>query len=227
MADGAELRGAIKVAHYRFAVQLGAGKNIVKCDGAGNRGAIFIDHHCRRSHHVTSRAAGVLDLLNGMADHAGDSIFIKGTIDGRTAGEGTGEESNGIVTAFTMPGEFNTFLLDQHIDIVLIKRRAEGIGMRRLTPLLMRFRMACSAITCRRELLRSKKGITDGFCLAGKKRAVAEAIVILWAGFFAVGGICIVRGIVAGTTIIKACTHQANHAQDSRSQGGSYPSEVE
>lgn len=131
------------------------------------------------------------------------------------------------MAAFAVPGELNSFLLNQHINVVFIERRAKRIGVRRLTPLLMRFCMAGSTITRRGELLRSNEIIIGGFCLARKKRTVAKSIVVLRNGFIPVSGICLVGGIIAGWAVIKAGTHEGTHAQSSRCYDDSYPNKAQ
>src|SRR5579875_3442926 len=55
------------------------------------------------------------------------------------------------MAAVAMAGKFNALRADQKIDAGAIKRSAEGIGVQRLTPLLVRFLVAMRTILRRRK----------------------------------------------------------------------------
>src|SRR5262249_37644080 len=99
--------------------------------------------------------------------HAGDTVFVKGALQSRIPGEGAGKQGNWVVTAFAVARVLDPLLLDQHIDVLSIERRAEGIAMRRLPPLPVCFLVALGAILgCREVRWHNEAGIR-GLCLAG------------------------------------------------------------
>ena len=78
VAGRAKLRGAVEVLHDRFAMAIEMGKDLAVGDFTSDWLVIFIDEYCGHAHDVAASAAGV-DLLDGVADHAGDAVLVVGT----------------------------------------------------------------------------------------------------------------------------------------------------
>ena len=184
----AKFRRAVEIFHHRARVQLGLGEDVVVRNRPGHRRAIFIQHHRRHAHHVASGAAGVLYLLDGMADHAGHAVFIEAAIHRGIFAQRAGEQRRRIVATFAMPRVLDALAHDDQVHILDVKRIAKRIGVRRFAPLAVRIFVALAAIGGGRDLLRLEKSFEIRFGLAGQKRIFPKAMVV--AGIFLGRGRC-------------------------------------
>ena len=85
MAGSAKVACTIEVLHHSFGVTVKVCQDVFVGNFTVDRLAILIHHHCRLSEHPTSRTVGI-DLLDGMADRAGDAIRVEDAIHGRVFG---------------------------------------------------------------------------------------------------------------------------------------------
>ena len=178
MTHSAKLRRAIKIFHHRAGVQFWLGKDVVVRNRPGHRRAIFVQHHRRHAHHVASRAAGALDLLDRMADHAGHAVFIEAAIHRGIFAQRAGEQRRRIVATFAMPRVLDALAHDDQVHILDVKRIAKRIGVRRFAPLAVRIFVALGAVSGGRDLLRPQKSFEIRLGLAREKRIFPEAMVV-------------------------------------------------
>ncbi len=136
---------------------------------------------------VGAGAAGV-DLLNGVADGAGDAVGVEGTPLRGALGEVAGNHGDGVVAAFAMARELDTLAVVEEIDVAQVPGGAVGVGVGGLTPLMLGFLVAVTAV------LRGGKGLwVDEFTgVGGHERrqemsVFAEVIVVLFRYLRAVG----------------------------------------
>ena len=154
-------------------------QNLGVRDLPGNGLAAFIDKDSGRSHDVAACAAGV-DLCDGVADRAGHAILIVRALLWCTLGQHAGKESDGIVTAFTMTRVLDTLLRCEKIDVAQVVRDTIGVGVCRLTPLLVRLLMAVTAVLgCREELWINELAVRGGRVRRQKMKVFAEVIVVV------------------------------------------------
>ncbi len=130
MADCTKLGSAVKIAHHGSLVQLGMEKNVVVAHRRGHWRAIRFDHHGGNSHDVAACPAGVLNLLDGMANHASHAIFIERAVYRRSFGERTGKERDGVVATLAVARIFDSLSINQQVHVLYIERCTEGIGVR-------------------------------------------------------------------------------------------------
>ena|SRR5579864_1788166 len=83
------------------------------------------------------------------------------------------------MAAFAVPAEFDPFLLDQQVNVLLIEGRAERVGMGGFAPLPVRLFVAFLAVACAGEGVRGDESRLFELCLAGKIRVLAKSVVVL------------------------------------------------
>ncbi len=88
MAGCTEVAGAVEVLHDCFGMPVEVSEDLLVRDVAVNGLIVLIEENGRLCQHVTAGAAGI-DLLDGVADGAGDAIFVELTIDRGTLGKGS------------------------------------------------------------------------------------------------------------------------------------------
>src|SRR6266702_1739209 len=152
VAGRAKLRGAIEVPHDRFAVAVKVSEDLAVGDLAGDWLAVFVDQYSGHAHNVAAGAAGV-DLLDGVADRAGDAILIIRTLLRRALCQGSGHDRDWVVTTLAVAGKFNSFGVIQQRHIFEVIRDAIGVGVSGLAPLLVTLLMTMTAVLCRRKSL--------------------------------------------------------------------------
>lgn len=86
-----------------------------------------------------------------MARCTSQSVLIKRTIDLRVFCQCARNHRNRVVATVAMPGELNALRADQNVDAGAVERRAEGIRVQRLPPLLVGLFVAVRAIFRGRE----------------------------------------------------------------------------
>ena len=171
-------------------------------DGTGDALAVFVDQYGGHTDDIGSGAAGV-DLLNGMADGAGNAVRIKGTPLGGALGEVAGDHGDGVVAAFAMARELDALAVVEQIDVAQVPGGAVGIGVGGLTPLVLRFLMTVAAV------LSGGKGfgINELTGVGGHERrekviVLAEVVVVLLRYLRAVG-----RARGGSVVGFAACSH--------------------
>src|SRR5215470_10109320 len=85
-----------------------------------------------------------------------------------------------------MAAEFNPFLLDQQVNIFLVKRSAKRIGVRRLPPLPVRLLVTFLTIGSGGKGVGRNETLTFELRLAGQVGIFAEYKVVLLPDFLAV-----------------------------------------
>ncbi len=133
----------------------------------GIRFPLFIDHDGRNGHNETAVAEPGLHALDRVAGGTGQAVAIEGAVDGRVGVERAGQNANRIVATIAMAGEFDPLGAGKDVDAGAVERRAEGVGVQRLTPLVVGLLVAVPAVfgigkgACRQKFL-----AFDG-CVAG------------------------------------------------------------
>jgi hypothetical protein len=134
------------------ALPIEVGKDLPIGDFASDRLAVFIDQYGGNTHDVAAGAARV-DLLDGVADGAGDAILVIGALLRRPLRQRSGNDRDRVVTTLAVAGEFNSFGVVQQGDIFEVIRYAIGVGVSGLAPLLVTLLMTMTAVLCRRKSL--------------------------------------------------------------------------
>src|SRR4051794_20604931 len=95
--------------------------------------ALRREHHGGDSHNVASRPAGVLNLGDGMAGHAGDAIIVKAAVYFGTFSERAGKQGDRVMASFAMARVLDPLGVYQHVHVLHIERISERISVRRLS----------------------------------------------------------------------------------------------
>ena len=121
------------------------GEDLSIGDRAGDALAVFVDQDGGHGDDIGSGAAGV-DLLNGVADGAGNAVGVKGPPLRGALGEVACNHGNGVVAAFAMSGELDSLTVVEQVDVAQIPGSTIGVGMRGLPPLVLGFLMTMAAV---------------------------------------------------------------------------------
>src|SRR5580658_5874259 len=108
--------------------------------------AILIHHHRRNTHNESVVPVGGLLLLNGIGGGAVESIIVKTSIHLLILREAPSEHRDGIVAAIAVARKFNALRSQQNIHAGAVERCAKGVGMQRLAPLAIGFRVTSAAV---------------------------------------------------------------------------------
>src|SRR5580700_9624218 len=128
-----------------------------------------------------------MQLLNGVAGGAGEAVLIEAAIYLRILGEPSREYGDGIVAAIAVARKFNAFGPQQDVYAGAIERRAKGVGMQRLAPLAISFRVTSSAIFRGWKSRRRNKVVANHGRITGSGNFVRPEVEIV--GFAYFGGI--------------------------------------
>ena len=108
-------------------MQVRAGQYLTEGRYAWNGNPVFSQHNGRCAHDITARSTRILDSLNRMADHTGDTIIVERARELGSGIQRTGEQRDRVMTSFTVPGRLNPLAFVQHLDVAEIKGFAERI----------------------------------------------------------------------------------------------------
>ena len=98
-----------------------------------------------------------------MTGGASQAVLVKGAIDLRVRGQSARQHGDRIVAAIAVPRELDAFGADQDVDAGPVERRAERVGVQRLTPLVVGLFVAMAAIL----RLRKSAGLNELVALDG------------------------------------------------------------
>ena len=126
-----------------------------------------------------------------MAGDTGHTIIVERPLYLRVLGQRSGKKSCGVVTGFAMTREFNSLLVLNVFDVLLVERLAKSITVRGLPPLRVRVSVASAAALGRNEHFSGNKGTGGGAGIAGSKRVGTKFQILVLRnlrGVFRVGG---------------------------------------
>src|SRR5271155_1120925 len=81
-----------------------------------------------------------------MACRACQAVAVKRSVQSGCFRESASQNAHRVVAAVAMTGKLNPLRADQNVDASAIERRAEGIGMQSLTPLMIGLLVAMATI---------------------------------------------------------------------------------
>lgn len=146
VAGSAKLGCAIKRFHHGLNVPFGVLHDHPIWHFSRNGISLCVYDHCRDSHDIGGQSVRWLKFLDGVANRAGDTVLVEAPIRiPGMRGQRPGQKCDGIVAAFAMPGVGDAIGCYEQIDILLVERLAERIGMQRLTPLMVGSLVAVAA----------------------------------------------------------------------------------
>ncbi len=146
VAGGAKLGRLDGVAHHGLGVPVRMREDLLERNFAGDALALRVRHDGGNAEDEAAVAVGGLDAADGVAEHAGQAVLVHLAINMRILGEAAGEDGDGIVAAVAVARELDALGVDQNVDALAIERRAEGVGVQGLPPLVICLLMAVSAI---------------------------------------------------------------------------------
>jgi len=187
VAGRAELRCFVEGLHNGRRVPIEMGEYLAIGDGAGDGFAVLINQYGRHADDVGAGAAGV-DLLNRVADSAGDAVGVKGPPLCGALGEIAGNHGDGVMATFAMAGKLNTLAVVEEVDVAQIPGGAVGVGVGGLSPLVLSFLMTVATVLRRWKDL----GVDEFTGVGGHEgwqevRVFTEVVVILLHYFRAIG----------------------------------------
>ena len=126
VAAGTKLRSFVEILHHRLGVAVEVRQDLGVGDRARDGLVVFIHQHGRHAHNVAARAAG-RDLLDGVADRAGDSVRIVGVIGRLTGGQLAGKNGDRVMAALAVPHGLCTLFGLEQLDVALVPGGAVGV----------------------------------------------------------------------------------------------------
>jgi hypothetical protein len=178
VAGGAVLGRFVEGAHDGLLVPVEVREDFGVGWKASNGLACDIDHDGGLSHNVTAYAAGAGDRADGVADHAGDPVFVVGSRDGAARGESPGQQGCRVMAAFAMAGVGDAFGVGELLHVLDVPRGAEAIGVAGLTPLRVDAGMAVTAVGGGGDVGGLEEAGKLCGCLAREVGAVAEGQIV-------------------------------------------------
>jgi hypothetical protein len=211
MAGGAEFRRPIERLHDRLGVTLGMLEDVAKGNLARDTLAVFVYHHRRDAHHIAAIAGGGLQPLDRVTGGTGQAVLVKGAVDVGVRCEAAREYDDRIVAAIAVPRELDAFGADEDVYARPVERRAEGVGVECLTPLMVSLVMAMAAVFRLWKSAWLNEHVALGSGIAGKRHVVfAEEKVIRLSDLV---GIVFAVGVFAGLGVRGELnrSHQQDH----------------
>src|SRR5580658_6112134 len=131
-----------------------------------------------------------------MTGGAGQAVLVKGAIDVGVRCQPAREDDDWIMAAIAVARELDAFGADEDVDAGAVERRAEGVGVQRLTPLAVGLFVAMLAVLGFRKSAGLNEVIALDGCIAGEREIVfAEKKVVSLANLV---GVILAFGVVAG-----------------------------
>ena len=107
-----------------------------------------------------------------MAHRAGNAVLIERAVASVVRVQCSRENANRIVAAIAVAGEFHAFGAQQNVHALAIERRAEGVGVESLAPLVVGLLMAVAAVACIGKRAGRKKVVAFHRRIARERNAV-------------------------------------------------------
>ena len=165
---GAELGLLQEGLHDGFGVTVQVGEDLGVGRNTRKTIAFIVDEHSGDAHGVAAVTEWRLNLLDGVAGHAGKAILVELTINDCVLGEASGEDGDGVVAAVTVAGEFNTLGVDEDVDAGPIEGCAKAVAMEGLLPLVIGLLVTVAAVVGGRECVGAEEGIALNGGVAGR-----------------------------------------------------------
>src|ERR1044072_5154454 len=129
MTGAAELRRLQYRSHHRATMRRDIVEYLLIANTVEQPRAIFLEQPRRLAHDVAANPTSVY-RLHRVAGDARYTIVIERPFDFRVLRQSSGEQRCRVMTRLTMPGEFNSLLVLQVLDVLLIERFAKSIAVR-------------------------------------------------------------------------------------------------
>jgi hypothetical protein len=146
---------------------------------AGNPFAVLIHQYGRNSKNEPTIPVRGLQLLNGMARGASETVFIEAAIYLRNLSQPAREHGDRIVAAIAVTRKLDAFGSQQNVYASSIERRAKGIGMQRLPPLAIGLGVTAPAVFRGGKRARWNKVVTLHSRVTGRGNLVFSEVEIV------------------------------------------------
>jgi hypothetical protein len=178
VAGSAVLRCFVERLHDGFFVPVEMRVDLAIAGKAGDCFAGVVDQYGGAAEYIAADAAGAGDFSNGVADHTSDAIFVIRTLYRGGCSESTGEQGCGVVAAFAVTGVGGTFGVGEFLNIFLVPRCTERVGVGGLSPLRVHTHMAVSTVCGCGNFRGLQKTGEVGRGLTGEVRIVSERKIV-------------------------------------------------